>query len=90
MNHARIAHRFIKIDGIQVFYREAGLTDAATMLLLHGFPSSSYQCRRLMEALGTRYRLIAPDFSGFGNTDAPDPTHFSYCFDKLADITEGF
>ncbi|MEH1127869.1 alpha/beta fold hydrolase [Micromonospora sp. CPCC 206061] len=58
------------------------------LLLLHGFPSASHQYRRLTDVLGTRYRLIAPDYPGFGHTETPDD--FTYSFDRLADITEGF
>ncbi|WP_077961858.1 alpha/beta fold hydrolase [Ensifer adhaerens] len=93
-----IRHRSIEIDGVRLFYREsvprdAG-TDAPTVLLLHGFPSSSHQYRRLMDALGNDYRLIAPDYPGFGHSDAPTSTNeggaFTYSFDRLADLIEGF
>lgn len=93
-----IRHRFIEIDGIRLFYREsvphdAG-TDTPTILLLHGFPSSSHQYRRLMDALGSDYRLVAPDYPGFGHSDAPASTssggNFTYSFDRLADLMEGF
>ncbi|MEU4313205.1 alpha/beta hydrolase [Nocardia sp. NPDC024068] len=85
-----IHHRRIDVDGVEVFYRESvpGRTDTPTLLLLHGFPSASHQFRRLIEVLGDRYRLIAPDYPGFGNTTAP--ADFEYTFDRLADITEGF
>ncbi|MEZ0094692.1 alpha/beta fold hydrolase [Streptacidiphilus sp. EB129] len=84
----QVAHRFVDVDGVRVFYREAGPADAPTLLLLHGFPSASHQFRRLMEVLGTRYRLIAPDYPGFGHTEAPED--FEYSFERLADVTEGF
>ncbi|MEU6583339.1 alpha/beta hydrolase [Nocardia sp. NPDC046763] len=85
-----VVHRHLEIDGVEVFYRESVPTqpDAPTLLLLHGFPTASHQFRRLIDALGDRYRLIAPDYPGFGNTTAP--TDFEYSFDRLADITEGF
>ncbi|MEV0684365.1 alpha/beta hydrolase [Nocardia sp. NPDC050378] len=83
-----IAHRFVEVDGVRVFYRETGPRDAPTLVLLHGFPSASHQFRRLMDALGGRYHLIAPDYPGFGHTSAPED--FVYSFDRLADITEGF
>ncbi|WP_280263573.1 alpha/beta fold hydrolase [Nocardia wallacei] len=85
-----INHRHLDVDGVQVFYRESVPTrpDAPVLLLLHGFPSASHQFRRLIDALGDRYRLVAPDYPGFGNTTAPDD--FVYTFDRLADITEGF
>ncbi|GLW34532.1 alpha/beta fold hydrolase [Actinoplanes regularis] len=85
---AQIAHRFVDVDGVQVFYREAGPRNAPVLLLLHGFPSASHQFRRLFDVLGTRYRLIAPDYPGFGHTRAP--ADFDYTFDRLADVIEGF
>ncbi|MDH6132764.1 pimeloyl-ACP methyl ester carboxylesterase [Kitasatospora sp. MAA4] len=84
----RVAHRFVDVDGVRVFYREAGPADAPTLLLLHGFPSASHQFRRLIDALGTRYHLIAPDYPGFGHTEAP--ADFRYSFERLADVMEGF
>ncbi|MEC3916644.1 alpha/beta fold hydrolase [Nocardia sp. CDC160] len=85
-----VQHRRIDVDGVEVFYRESVPTrpDAPVLLLLHGFPTASHQFRRLIDALGTHYRLIAPDYPGFGNTVAPPD--FDYTFDRLADITEGF
>ncbi|MBD9622420.1 alpha/beta hydrolase [Ensifer sp. ENS06] len=93
-----IRHRFIEAGGVRVFYRESVPTgapaDFPTILLLHGFPSSSHQYRRLMDALGSDYRLIAPDYPGFGHSDAPTSTNeggsFVYSFDKLADVMEAF
>lgn len=87
---ARIAHRHVDVDGVEVFYRESlpDRADAPVLLLLHGFPSASHQFRRLIDALGTRYRLIAPDYPGFGHTRVPDG--FTYSFDRLADVVEGF
>jgi pimeloyl-ACP methyl ester carboxylesterase len=86
-------HRHLEVDGIRVFYRAAGPADGPT-LLLHGFPSASHQFRRLIDALGTRYRLIAPDYPGFGHGDAPESAAtggpFAYTFDHLADVVEGF
>ncbi|HZC14983.1 MAG TPA: alpha/beta hydrolase [Thermoleophilaceae bacterium] len=94
LNVPRVAHRFVAVDGVRVFYREAGPPDAPTMLLLHGFPSASHQFRRLIDALGSRYRLIAPDYPGFGHNDAPAAASvggpFAYTFDRLADVIEGF
>ncbi|MFB4302195.1 alpha/beta fold hydrolase [Actinomadura sp. NTSP31] len=87
---ARTAHRYLDVDGARVFYRESipDRADAPVLLLLHGFPSASHQFRRLIDVLGARYRLIAPDYPGFGHTEAPDG--FAYSFDRLADVTEGF
>jgi pimeloyl-ACP methyl ester carboxylesterase len=84
----RTVHRFVEVDGVRVFYRETGPADAPAMLLLHGFPSASHQFRRLMDALGSDYRLIAPDYPGFGHTETPDT--FAYSFDALTDVVEGF
>lgn len=90
-------HRTVEIDGVRIFYREsvpAGQSDAPVMLLLHGFPSSSHQFRRLIDAIGGRYRLIAPDYPGFGHSDVPEPAStggpFSYTFDRLASVIEAF
>ncbi|MEH1130839.1 alpha/beta fold hydrolase [Micromonospora sp. CPCC 206061] len=83
-------HRHVDLDGVRVFYRESvpDRSDAPVLLLLHGFPSASHQFRRLIDALGRHYRLIAPDYPGFGHTQAPDS--FTYSFDNLADVAESF
>ena len=80
-------HR-IKVDGVEIFYREAGPKDAATIVLLHGFPSSSREFDTLIPLLATRYRLIAPDFPGFGQSEAPPPLTYTYTFDRLAQTTD--
>jgi putative NADH-flavin reductase/pimeloyl-ACP methyl ester carboxylesterase len=90
-----IAHRHVEVDGLRIFYREVEAPEGApTLLLLHGFPSSSHQFGRLIEALGGRFRLIAPDYPGFGYSDAPQSSSaggsFEYSFDALADAMEGF
>jgi pimeloyl-ACP methyl ester carboxylesterase len=87
---ARTAHRHLDVDGVDVFYRESlpDRPDAPVLLLLHGFPSASHQFRRLIDTLGRHYRLIAPDYPGFGHTRAPDG--FTYTFDRLTDVVEGF
>lgn len=86
----RIRHRHLTVGEVEVFFRESEPEngDAPTLLLLHGFPSSSHQFRRLMDALGTRYRLIAPDYPGFGRTRTPED--FEFTFSGLADVIEGF
>ncbi|TQS24491.1 alpha/beta fold hydrolase [Microbispora sp. KK1-11] len=88
----RTLHRHVEVGGVRVFYRESVPDgrgdDAPVMLLLHGFPSASHQFRRLIDVLGSRYRLIAPDYPGFGHTEAP--AGFTYSFDDLADVMEGF
>ena len=73
-----------RVDGVGVFYREAGPKDAPTIVLLHGFPSSSREFDTLIPMLATRYHLIAPDFPGFGQSDAPSPSAYAYSFDQLA------
>ncbi len=77
-----------QVDGIQIFYREAGRRDAPTIVLLHGFPSSSREFDALIPLLAKRYHLIAPDFPGFGQSDAPSPAEFEYTFDHLATTTD--
>jgi pimeloyl-ACP methyl ester carboxylesterase len=74
----------IQADGVSVFYREAGPVDAPVLLLLHGFPSSSFMYRELMPRLADRYRVIAPDLPGFGFTDVPASRNYTYTFDALA------
>jgi pimeloyl-ACP methyl ester carboxylesterase len=76
-------HR-VMVDGVGVFYREAGPKNAPTIVLLHGFPSSSREFDTLIPLLATHYHLIAPDFSGFGQSDAPPPSSYVYTFDNLA------
>jgi pimeloyl-ACP methyl ester carboxylesterase len=91
---ARPTHQFVEVGGTRIFYRAAGPVDAPTLLLLHGFPSASHQFRRLIDALGSRYRLVAPDYPGFGNSDALESATtggpFVYSFDHLAEMIEGF
>jgi len=83
---ATMRYRSIDIDGLDVFYREAGPDDAPVILLLHGFPSSSRMYETLMPLLATDYRVIAPDYPGFGHSSAPSPDQFEYTFDHLADV----
>src|SRR5688572_16078936 len=73
-------YRTVKVDGLSIFYREAGRPDAPTLLLLHGFPSSSRMYEPLMSRLSGEYHLISPDFPGFGYSDAPPSTTFAYTF----------
>jgi pimeloyl-ACP methyl ester carboxylesterase len=82
-------HR-IQADGVTVFYREAGPADAPVVLLLHGFPTSSFQYRELIPRLADRYRVIAPDLPGFGFTEVPPDRHYKYTFDALANTIEAF
>jgi pimeloyl-ACP methyl ester carboxylesterase len=76
--------RQVEADGVRVFYREAGAADAATVLLMHGFPTSSFMFRELIPRLADRYRVIAPDLPGFGFTEVPDARNYKYSFDSLA------
>ena len=78
------------VDGVSIFYREAGSRDAPTIVLLHGFPSSSREFDTLIPLLATRYHLIAPDFPGFGHSDALPPAAYTYTFDHLAETTDRF
>ena len=82
--------RRIAADGVDVFYREAGPADAPVLLLLHGFPTSSFQYRNLMPLLAGQYRVIAPDLPGFGFTEVPPERNYSYTFDALARTVEAF
>jgi pimeloyl-ACP methyl ester carboxylesterase len=86
--HASI-HR-IEVDGVTVFYREAGPADAPPVLLLHGFPTSSFQYRELIPRLADRYRVIALDLPGFGFTEVPEKRHYKYTFDALANTMLAF
>jgi pimeloyl-ACP methyl ester carboxylesterase len=85
-----VSYRTVKVDGLSIFYREAGRKDAPTILLLHGLPSSSRMFEPLFSRLSDRYHLIAPDYPGFGHSDWPDPKKFAYTFDHLATVTEHF
>jgi len=83
-------YRTITVDGISIFYREAGSRTAPTILLLHGLPSSSRMFEPLLSRLSDRYHLVAPDYPGFGHSDWPDPTKFGYTFDRYAEIMQQF
>ncbi|KAG6846508.1 hypothetical protein H0H93_013530, partial [Arthromyces matolae] len=80
----------VDIKGVKVFYREAGKKDAPTILLLHGFPTSSFQYRNLIERLAPKYRVIAPDLPGFGFTDVSSDLNYKYTFDILANTVIEF
>jgi pimeloyl-ACP methyl ester carboxylesterase len=85
-----IAFHTVSIDGLDIFYREAGSRDNPTILLLHGFPTSSHMFRNLMPALADRFHLVAPDYPGYGNSSMPTVNEFDYTFDHLAEIVEKF
>jgi len=81
-------YKYAYIDGLNGVHREAGNPNNPAMVLLHGFPSSSHMYRDLMAKLADKFYLIAPDYPGFGNTDAPSPDKFSYTFDRLSEVVE--
>ena len=85
-----VCYRTAQVDGVSIFYREAGPADAPVLVLLHGLPSSSRMYEPLLSRLSDRFRLIAPDYPGFGHSDWPDPKAFAYTFDHLADIMARF
>jgi pimeloyl-ACP methyl ester carboxylesterase len=81
-----ISYHAVDVQGIDIFYREAGPANAPTVLLLHGFPSSSRMWEPLLPLLADKYHLIAPDYPGFRNSSAPSPSSFEYTFDNLARV----
>ena len=83
-------HQHAAVDGLKIFYREAGPANAPTILLLHGFPTSSHMFRNLIPALADRYHVVAPDLPGFGFSDAPDRKQFHYTFEHLAKVIARF
>lgn len=85
-----VNYRTQQVGAVNVFFREAGPKNAPVLLLLHGFPSSSHMFREFIPLLADRYRVIAPDLPGFGQTQAPDRGAFEYTFDNLAEVIEGF
>src|SRR6201986_2533838 len=86
----QVFYRTVKVDGLSIFYREAGPRNAPTILLLHGLPSSSRMFEPLFARLSDRYHLIAPDYPGFGHSDWPDPKKFAYTFDHIAEVMNHF
>ncbi|HXO23016.1 MAG TPA: alpha/beta fold hydrolase [Streptosporangiaceae bacterium] len=84
-----VHYRYATVAGRRLFYREAGPADAPAIVLLHGFPTSSFMFRNLIPVLAQRYRVIAPDHLGFGLSDMPSAGEFTYTFDALADLTSG-
>jgi pimeloyl-ACP methyl ester carboxylesterase len=85
-----VLHKTVKVGDLDIFYREAGPKDAPTILLLHGFPTSSQMFRKLIPALGDKYHLIAPDYPGFGHSSMPPRNKFRYTFDNLANVIDEF
>jgi pimeloyl-ACP methyl ester carboxylesterase len=86
----QIFYRTVRVDGLSIFYREAGPKDAPTILLLHGLPSSSRMFQPLLDRLAGKYRMVAPDYPGFGHSDWPDPAQFAYTFDHIASVMSSF
>ena len=86
----RTRYCVVEVDGLKIFYREAGADTSPALLLLHGFPTSSHMFRDLIPALADDYHVVAPDLPGFGFSDAPDRTQFRYTFDHLADVIDRF
>ena len=82
--------RAVNIDGLDIFYREAGSPANPTILLLHGFPTSSHMFRNLISALSNRFHLVAPDYPGYGNSSMPTINEFDYTFDRLAEVMDKF
>jgi pimeloyl-ACP methyl ester carboxylesterase len=85
-----VACHYQVVDGLRIFYREAGPLDAPVLLLLHGFPASSFYFRNLIPRLAGKYHVIAPDYPGFGHSDMPDVDKFNYTFENLAEIMGKF
>src|SRR5215467_2385307 len=86
----RTRYRLVDVDGLKIFYREAGANTAPALLLLHGFPTSSHMFRDLIPGLANDYHVVAPDLPGFGFSDAPDRAQFKYTFDHLTDVIDRF
>ena len=83
-----VFYRTVNVNGLEIFYREAGPRNAPTVLLLHGFPSSSHMFRNLIPVLADKYHVVAPDFPGYGESSAPSVNDFDYSFEGLAAVTE--
>ena len=85
-----VSYRAVQVDGLSIFYREAGPRNAPTLLLLHGLPSSSRMFEPLLTRLAGQFHMVAPDYPGFGHSDAPTPKEFSYTFDNIAGVMDHF
>src|SRR5438105_881166 len=88
VNYPQTFYRTMPIDGVDIFFREAGEKEKPTIVLLHGFPSSSHMFRNLIPILARNYHVIAPDYPGFGHSGSPDHKKFGYTFDKFADLID--
>ncbi len=89
-NPHRVTYNTVKVDGLDIFYREAGDKHSPTVLLLHGFPTSSHMFRNLIPALADKYHVVAPDYPGFGQSSMPKVNEFDYTFDRLAEVVDKF
>src|SRR5260370_13311984 len=87
---SRVTYHTTQVDGLKIFYREAGPKDAPTIVLLHGFPSSSHMFRELIPRLSDKYHVLPPDYPGYGYSDAPSRDQYAYTFDKLPDTVHHF
>src|SRR6201993_3635407 len=85
-----VFYRTLNVEGLDIFYREAGRPDTPAVLLLHGFPSSSHMFRNLIPMLADKYRVVAPDFPGYGESSAPSVNDFEYSFERLATVIDKF
>src|SRR5580698_2362902 len=85
-----VSYRTVMVEGVSIFYREAGPKGAPIILLLHGLPSSSRMFQPLLTRLADNYHLVAPDYPGFGHSDWPDPKQFNYTFDHIAQLMNDF
>src|SRR5258706_10895593 len=85
-----IKYRSAAVDGLKIFYREAGAADAPALLLLHGFPTASHMFRDLIPLLADRFHIVAPDLPGLGQSDMPAGSNFTYTFDRIADVIDRF
>ncbi|MFK3796952.1 alpha/beta fold hydrolase [Pseudomonas sp. NPDC088444] len=85
-----VSHHYVDVQGVKIFYREAGDPSKPTVLLMHGFPTSSFMYRELIPKLADRYHVVAPDMPGFGFSDSPDRSQYAYTFDNLAKTMDGF
>ena len=85
-----VFYRTLSVEGLTIFYREAGPRDAPTVLLLHGFTLSSHMFRNLIPMLGDTYHVVAPDFPGYGQSSAPSVNDFDYSYERLTTVTEKF
>ena len=90
LDHHQTQYRTITVQNLEIFYREAGSRSAPTIVLLHGFPTSSHMFRNLIPALADQFHVVAPDYPGFGNSAMPDVKEFDYTFDRLAEVIDDF